>query len=67
MKVGVVEAFAHTAMVVNGTSRHFAAPQNLSAIGIRADIDQPLFELFFRSFDLVVDDLARFREGIGRH
>jgi hypothetical protein len=56
----------HIEQVAYGTLRHFAALQNLSAIGIRADIDQPLFELFFRSFDLVVDDLARFREGFGR-
>ena len=47
-----------------GTQRHFAAPQNLSAFE-RADIEQPLLELCFRSFDLVVDDPSRFLKGLG--
>jgi hypothetical protein len=37
MKVGVVEAFAHTAMVVNGTSRTSQPHPRLSAIGVTAD------------------------------
>jgi len=47
-----------------GTSRHFAALQNLSAFE-RADIEQPLLELCFRSFDPVVDDPSRFLKGLG--
>jgi hypothetical protein len=38
MKVGVVEAFAHTAMVVNGTSRTSQPHPRLSAIGVTAHI-----------------------------
>jgi hypothetical protein len=33
MKVGVVEAFAHTAMVVNATLQTFQSHQRLSAFG----------------------------------
>src|SRR5450759_4941010 len=49
-----------------GTSRHSRHCNILSAIGIRADNGRPLLGLFSRSFDLVVDDLSRFREGLGR-
>jgi len=49
-------------MAHSGHSRH---RNILSAIGIRADNGRPLLGLFSRSFDLVVDDLSRFREGFG--
>jgi hypothetical protein len=46
-----------------GTKRTFAA---FVRYWTTADIDQPLFGLFSRAFDLVVDDLSRFRKGFGR-
>jgi hypothetical protein len=49
-----------------GTKRTFAALQQSVRYWTTADIDQPLFGLFSRAFDLVVDDLSRFRKGFGR-
>ena len=39
MKVGVVEAFAHTAMSAIGTKRTYRAALHMSAFGGKADID----------------------------
>ena len=49
-----------------GTKRTIAAPQHFVRYWTRADNGRPLLGLFSRSFDLVVDDLSRFREGLGR-
>jgi hypothetical protein len=49
-----------------GTKRTIAALQQFVRYWTRANIDQPLPELFSRSLNLVVDDLAPFFEGLGR-
>ena len=38
----------------------------LVALGVTADIQQPSFDLFSRSLNLAVNNLARFGEGFGR-
>src|SRR5450759_2716649 len=43
----------------------FAASQHFVRYWTRANIEQPLLELCFRSFDLVVDDPSRFLKGLG--
>jgi hypothetical protein len=53
------------ALVAIGTKRTFGALQHFVRYWTTADIDQPLLELVSRSFDLVVDDLSRFRECLG--
>ena len=37
----------------------------LVAIGVTADNRRPLLRLFPRSLNLIVDDLSRFRKGLG--